>query len=139
LSSYTEIGTSTKQKEIIMVEIGKNISGETLMADATGTRSVLKDGKVVGTCSITGGTFDAASSSRYVPALDFVEATCRNNDQGTAGIGAAAAFRALSPHWKEHLAEGHSPDIIARDILAVQAQLTVMLAELGFSPALAGG
>lgn len=121
-----------------MVEIGKNIRGETLMADATGTRSVLKDEKVVGTCYITGGAFDAASSTRYVTALELVEGTCRDNDHGTAGIGAAAAFRALIPYWKGHMVEGHSPEIIARDILAVQAQLTVMLAELGCSPALAG-
>lgn len=51
------------------------------------------------------------------PALTIVESVCKEHDGvGISGVGAIAALRAMGNHWKDHLAEGHSIQIVANDI-----------------------
>lgn len=65
------------------------------------------------------------------PAITTIEAVCRDFDGiGIFSVGAIRALRAMSHHWKDHLAEGRSPRIISEDIDEMVRQLEVMRAEI---------
>lgn len=53
------------------------------------------------------------------------------DDGGIHSVGCAAALRAMSYHWKDHLAQGHhSPKILSEDIDEMKSRLEVMRAEI---------
>ena len=63
--------------------------------------------------------------------LEIVESVCRDFDgDGLASVGATAALRAMSEHWKNHLNEGRKPRIMSEDIDELKEQLEVMRAEI---------
>ena len=64
-------------------------------------------------------------------AIQTIEAVCNDFDgNGIFSVGAIGALRAMSHHWKDHLAEGHNPKIISEDIDEMKQQLEVMRAEI---------
>lgn len=72
-----------------------------------------------------------AQTTNPLDMLRIVESVCNDFDgNGIFSIGAAAALRAMAHHWKDHLAEGHSPAIMAEDIDEMVRQLEVMHAEI---------
>ncbi len=65
------------------------------------------------------------------PALSAVESVCNDFDgNGIYSVGAIGALRAMSHHWKDHLAEGHNPKIVSDDIEEMTRQLEIMRAEI---------
>lgn len=65
------------------------------------------------------------------PTLKVVASVCNDFDgNGIYSVGAIGALRAMAHHWKDHLAEGHSPRIISEDIDEMKNQLEVMRAEI---------
>lgn len=65
------------------------------------------------------------------PAIKVVEAVCKDLDDGSIfSVGARAALRAMAAHWEDHLAEGHSPQIILDDIGEMKNKLEAMRVEL---------
>ena len=56
--------------------------------------------------------------AKMTPApIQIIEDVCGDcDDDGISGIGAAAALRAMAPHWEDHLLEGSDPQIIYSDI-----------------------
>ena len=72
----------------------------------------------------------ACASNKDKP-LGIVHAVNRDfASNGLASIGAVAALDAMKVHWGVHLAEGHSPNIVLKDIDELKAQLDVMQAEI---------
>ena len=77
--------------------------------------------------NVTTATPDATA----LEAVIAIEAACRESETaGIAGIGAAAAIRAMSYHWADHLSQGHGTEIIDADIQALIGQLAVVRSEL---------
>lgn len=73
-------------------------------------------------------------------AIKVIEGVCNDFDgNGIFSIGATSALRAMSYHWKDHLAEGHNPKIISEDIDEMKNQLEAMRAEIMRRLAEAGG
>lgn len=65
------------------------------------------------------------------PALTAIEQICRNAEgRGISAVGASAALRAMAHHWKGHLGEGHSPMILATDIVDAIQELYTMRSEI---------
>lgn len=63
--------------------------------------------------------------------LNAVDDVCKtSNGNGIYSVGAVSALRAMSHHWQDHLAEGHSPKIITDDIDGLIDQLRAMQASL---------
>lgn len=64
-------------------------------------------------------------------AIKVIEGVCNDFDgNGIFSVGAIGALRAMSRHWKDHLAEGHNSKIISEDIDEMKNQLEVMRAEI---------
>lgn len=65
------------------------------------------------------------------PAMKIIEKTCRDFDgAGIYSVGAKGALEAMAHHWKDHLAQGHSPQIIADDIDEMKKRLDLMCEEI---------
>lgn len=65
------------------------------------------------------------------PVLNAVESVCNDFDgNGIYSVGAIGALRAMSHHWKDHLAEGHNPKIVSDDIEEMIRQLEIMRAQI---------
>lgn len=105
--------------------LGKNLRGEEVYATAEGGRYVMRNGKVTGELSSPTGykPYSLFSDERYRTVLEAVEANRRLHDTGIDGIGATAAIAAMMPYWETHLAEGHGPDIITRDLEEVKRRI----------------
>ena len=74
---------------------------------------------------------DSCPSNKETP-IGVVVATCKQFDgNGICSVGAIGALNAMTRHWKEHLAEGHSPKIILDDIAEMQKLLESMRSEIG--------
>ena len=63
--------------------------------------------------------------------MSIINEVCKDFDaNGIFSVGAIGALKAMAHHWKDHLAEGHSPNIISEDIDEMARQLEVMRAEI---------
>ncbi len=84
------------------------------------------EGLVAGDCCPS----DDCPSNEKTP-IGIINGVCHDFDaNGISSVGAIAALKAMSRHWKDHLAEGHNPKIISDDIDEMTRLLKVMRAEI---------
>lgn len=115
-----------------MALLGKNKNGEEVYGKACGGRYVMHNGKVVSELSAQPGykPYSLLSDDRFRTVPEAIEAVRRLHSTGIDGVGTAAAVAAMLPHWEEHLAEGHSPAIVVRDLEEVKRTIDALLVDL---------